>query len=354
MADTVIYGTSGNDIISANASGSSNGSLILTVSGTSGENMFPQFDVLINGAVVRSQIMVTANDSKLDTQQVYVALPAGPINSVRIDFTNDAQNDYSLGDRNIFIYKAMLNGTDLPPSSAIYTRDGFTGPPGSSTAPTIAGQGEMYWGGELTWSGSLVSNAVAGPGGSRLIDGDAGIDTVTFAGASTGFNIGHTATGFSTQAALGGTTTYYGSVERLDFTDRNIAIDVDGNAGTAAQMLVTLLGQEFLSDESLVGLLLSYLDQGVSAGDLAAGVLADASYQAYVAGSSGALTNVEYVNEMYSNLAGFAPSAGVRDELVGYLDRGEITQAGMTLIAMEHEAVEARLVGVMNNGIEYV
>ncbi|MES2784437.1 MAG: carbohydrate-binding domain-containing protein [Pseudomonadota bacterium] len=350
MADTVIYGTAGNDTISSTAAGTSNGSLILTVSGSSGENMLPQFDVLINGTVVRSQIMVTANDADLDTQQVYVALPAGPINSVRIDFTNDAQNDYSLGDRNIFIYKATLNGTDLPTSSAIYTRDGFTGPPGSPTAPSIAGQAEMYWGGELTWSGSLVSNAVAGAGGSRLIDGDTGIDTVTFGGASTGFNIGHTATGFSTQAALGGTTTYYGSVERLDFTDRNIAIDMDGNGGDAARLLITLAGEEYLADENLAGLFISYLDQGLSVEALAGAILAHPDWQALAGGSS----NAAYVTEMYSNLAGFAPPPEEFNYLVGLLDSGALSQAAMTMIAMDHEAVDIRMTGVMNTGLEYI
>lgn len=349
MADTVIYGTAGNDIIPSTAGGTSNGSLVLTIAGSTGENMYPMFDVLINGVVVRSQVVATALDSRLDTQQVYVALPAGPINSVSIDFTNDFQNDFTFGDRNIFVYEAKLNGTVLPINSAVYTRDGFTGPAGSPTAPVIAGQSEMYWGGELTWSGSLGTGG-ASAGGSRLIDAGTGIDTVTFAGTSTGFNIGNTATGFSTQGALGGTTTYYGSVERLDFTDRNIAIDMDGNAGTAAKMLITLLGQEFLQDENLAGLLLSYLDAGVSAGDLAAGVLANADYQAFAGGSS----NVAYVNEMYTNLAGQAPSADERATLVGYLDRGEITKAGMTLIAMEHEAVQLRMAGVNETGLEYV
>ncbi|MES2634791.1 MAG: carbohydrate-binding domain-containing protein [Pseudomonadota bacterium] len=350
MADTVIYGTAGNDTISANASGTSNGSLVLTVAGTIGENQLPMFNVLINGVIVRSSIVATADYFGNETQQVYVALPAGPINSVQIDYTNDPQNDDYRLDRNLIIHKVTLNGTDLPVTSAVYTRDGYTGPHNAENGATIDGQSDMNWGGELTWTGPAVTAAVAGPGGSTLIDTGLGIDTVTFSGTIASYNVGHTATGFSVTPDAGGATTYFGSVERLDFSDKSLAIDMDGNAGVAAKLLITLLGEEFLQDENLAGLFISYLDQGLSAETLAGGILDNADWQAYAGGSS----NAAYVTEMYTNLAGFAPSDADFDYLVGLLDSGAITKAGMTLIAMEHEAVDIRMTGVMTTGLEYM
>jgi hypothetical protein len=350
MADTVIYGTSGNDTIPATTAGTSNGSLILTLSGTIAQGELPMFNVLINGVVVRTGVVLTADSLQHETQQVYVALPEGTINSVQIDYTNDPQTDYTTQDRNIYIHSATLNGTNLPVASALYTRDGYTGPHNAEDGATMDGREDMNWGGEMTWSGSLVQNATAGSGGSILIDAGVGLDTVTFAQARSDYTIGHTSTGFSITPTAGGTTTFFGSVERLSFGDgTHWAIDMDGSAGTAAKMMVTLLGQEFLANEALAGLFMFYLDQGMSAETLAGHVVASAEYQAYLGGSS----NSAYVYEMYSNLAGSPPSNEDMNYLVGLLDSGAITKAGMTVIAMEHDVVELRTMGVMNGGLEY-
>ncbi|HSH89498.1 MAG TPA: carbohydrate-binding domain-containing protein [Ramlibacter sp.] len=340
MADTVIYGTSGNDTIQANASGVSNGSLILTLAGTPGESMWPTFDVLINGSVVRSSVIVSANDFDGYTQQVYVQLPGTVVNSVSIDFTNDAQQEYASGDRNIFIKDVNLNGTHLGVASALYTRDGFTGADFTEQGHVITGQEQMYWGGEMTWSGSQVSNAVAGSGGVRLIDGQNGIDTVAFASARSAFVLDDTSLGFSVAPTGGGAATFLGSVERLSFSDGNkVAIDMEGNAGIAAKMITTLLGSNFLSNEGVVGLVMGYLDQGISAVDFAQ----IAATHSSVTGLWGGTSNAAFVSNVWLNLAGSQISSGDLAFFTGLLDDGTFTRGTLTLAAMDVDIVGIRM-----------
>ena len=341
MADTVIYGTSGNDTIQANAAGVSNGSLILTLAGTPGENMWPTIDVLINGSIVRSSVIVSANDFDGYTQQVYVQLPGTVVNSVSIDLTNDAQQEYASGDRNIFIKDVNLNGTHLGVASALYTRDGFTGADFTEQGHVITGQEQMYWGGEMTWSGAQVSNAVAGSGGIRLIDGQNGIDTVAFAGTRAGAALSDQDNlGFAVTPSTGGAATYLGSVERLSFSDGNkVAIDMEGNAGVAAKMITTLLGANFLSNESVVGLVLGYLDQGISAVDFAQ----IAATHSSVTGLWGGTSNAAFVSNVWLNLAGSQISNTDLAFFTGLLDNGTFTRGTLTLAAMDVDIVGVRM-----------
>ena len=51
------------------------------------------------------------------------------------------------------------------------------------------------------------------------------------------------------------------SIERVKFLDASVALDLDGAAGNAAQMLGAVMGKDSLANKNLVGIAISLFDQ---------------------------------------------------------------------------------------------
>jgi predicted xylan-binding protein with Ca-dependent carbohydrate-binding module/uncharacterized protein DUF4214 len=332
MADALINGTTGNDLIQA----SSGGIISLVVNATSALGVWPLMNVLVNGGVAMSGISVTANYTTGATQLVTVSIPAGTtVTSVGIEFTNDGNSPGYTEDRNLYLTSVKLNGVELPFSSSTYVRT-FDG-------STITGQAAMKWGGTLTYTGSAVTSAAALASGSLLIDGLAGIDTAAFSGTRASYSFGHTATGY----LLG--TTELVNVERAQFADTKLALDMTGNAGTAAELISAVFGSTYLGSPVVVGLALSLLDGGMSATQLA-GLAIQTSLFQQLAGSS---SNTDFVRLVYRNVVGVDPNQQQLNTFVGLLDSNAVSKAQMAVIASDTSLNAVHLVGVMQNGIEF-
>jgi hypothetical protein len=334
MADTVINGTSGNDVIHAGGGGA----ITLVVSASIAEGIWPNFNVLVNGSVVLADVTVTAARSSGATQSVTASVPAGTtVTSVGIQYTNDVQTTYSgTEDRNLYLSSVKLNGTELPVSSSTYFR--------TANSTTVEGQLAMVWGGTLTFSGPVVQSAGTAPaGGSVLINGFAGIDTVVFSGARGSYSFSHTTTGH-----MVGSTELVG-VERLVFADTKLALDMNGNAGTAAELLAALFGPSSLNVKPIVGIALGLLDGGMGAHQLAALAIGTPLFQ-QMAGSD---SNANFVKLVFRNVVGVDPNQQTLNSLTDLLDSGTLTKASFAVIAADTPFNAANLVGVMQNGIEF-
>ncbi len=332
MAD--INGTSGNDVIQA----SSGGTLTFLASGTIYNGGWPVVNVLVNGSVVSANITVSANHATGETQLVTVAIPAGTtVSSIGIEFTNDGHTPTYTEDRDLYLSSVQLNGIELPVSSSSYFR--------SADGSTIPGQLAMVWGGTLTFTGSTVESAgAAGTGGSLHIDGLGGIDTVVFSGTEASYGISHTSTGY-----LVGSTELV-NVERLQFADTKLALDMNGHAGTAVELIAALFGPSAVGVKGFVGAVLGLLDSGMGEEQLANLAIHTSLFQ-QMAGSS---SNTDFVRLVVHNLLGADPSQQLLSTLVGVLDNGTLTQASFAVIAAESSFNAVHLVGVMQNGVEFV
>ena len=142
-------------------------------------------------------------------------------------------------------------------------------------------------------------------------------------------------------------------VERLEFevAEENganrIALDIDGNAGTAAKMVGVLRGKEDLSNLKLIGALIYNLDAGMSYEDLL-GVALDALLGANK-------TSEAIADLVYTNLVGESPTLEVRRELASYMDSGAYSQAGFAraIADLELNATNINLVGLSDTGLQY-
>ena len=335
MAD--INGTSGNDVIEPYGS-----SLWLSVSGTPAEGMFPLINVLVNGNVVLSGVSVTANHTLGQTQLINVPFAEGTlVTNVTIEYPNDTQTSWASEDRNLYLASVALNGHPLSVTGAIYHRTGGT---------DIPGQTDMIWGGSMEFSGAVLANTTAITGGTVSVDGLAGIDTVMFDGvARSSYTVTKTSTGYTASEVGGNKVVTMANVERLDFQDINLAIDMNGHAGTVAKLISALFGASYLGVEQYVGLGLQMLDSGTSA-TAAAQIAIGTPVFTSLAGST---SNTDFVELVYQNVMGHAPSASELSQYVGMLDSGAQTKASLAVMAAESSQNAVHLVGVMEAGIEY-
>lgn len=337
MAD--LNGTSGNDLLQPFGD-----NLLLVLSANSLGGVWPLVNVLVNGTVVLSNVSITADNALNQTQLLSVPLAAGTtVSSVTLQYLNDEITPS--GDRNLYLSSISLNGHALPPSAAAYVRtaDG-------QVFDTIAGQGDLFWGGELRFTGPVVTGATAHAGGTLSVEGLDGIDTIMLGGSHSDYSISQTASGYAVSRLAGGQTLNLSNIERLDFQSGNsVALDLGGHAGIAAEVIGAMFGQSFMNNSAFVGIAIGLLDHGMAPTQLVALAISTPLFQ-QLAGSS---SNAAFVNLVYQNVMGHAPSAAELDSYVSLLNSGAVTQASLGFIAAVTPANQAHLVGVIQSGIEF-
>ncbi len=144
--------------------------------------------------------------------------------------------------------------------------------------------------------------------------------------------------------ATNGTDTLI-NVERLKFSDKSFALDLDGNAGKAAKVLGAVLGSAFVSNPTFVGIGLDYLDKGMSYSDLGALALK----------AVGANTNDSIVSTLWRNVVGFEANPDQKAPYVKML--GDGMKAG-DLVVMAGDlalnTIKINLTGLAQSGLEYL
>ena len=192
--------------------------------------------------------------------------------------------------------------------------------------------------------GNLANNVLRGNRGDDVLDGNTGIDTAIFLGSRAGYELTIGAKiQVEDKSGLEGTDNLT-KIERLQFTDKSVAIDLDGNAGSTAKIIGAVLGNSALKNPTYVGLGLSYLDKGMSYSDLGALALT----------AVGATTNDAIVSTLWLNVIGSPASALDKAPFVKMLADG--MKAG-DLVALAADTAfntsNINLVGLAQTGIEY-
>ncbi len=199
--------------------------------------------------------------------------------------------------------------------------------------------------GNDTLLGNLGNNVLRGNRGDDILDGNTGIDTAVFSGSRAGYEL---TIGAKIQvvdkSGLEGTDNLT-KIERLQFTDKSVAIDLDGNAGSTAKIIGAVLGNSALKNPTYVGIGLSFLDKGMSYSDLGSLAL----------NAVGVTTNDAIVSTLWLNVIGSPASALDKAPFVKMLAGG--MKAG-DLVALAADTAfnttNINLVGLAQTGIEYL
>jgi hypothetical protein len=195
-------------------------------------------------------------------------------------------------------------------------------------------------------TGNDANNAFQLGNGVNTADGGAGIDTALYTGTRKGFSV--TSNGGTLQVSAGSIADTLTNVERVEFADRKLALDIPGNAGIVAKLIGAVFGPNVLTDHpDYVAIGLSLLDSGTS-------YLSAAQFA--LNARVGAASNAAVVDLLYTNVVGSGPSDAQVASFVASLDNGSQTQAQIAVFAAETDvnAAHIDLVGLAQDGLQYV
>ena len=291
----------------------------------------------------------------------------GPSTKARTGNDNYAisQNSYN------FIWDGVgidtLDASALTQGATLYMTPGYWSFVGSARASTItsAGQATVNFGTVLenligsafadnlhgndvnnVINGGAGNDQITGGGGNDNIDGGIGIDIAIFSGASKGYKISTEATSVlvTGDAITDGIDTLL-NIERIRFSDKSIAIDLNGNAGISAKVIGAVLGKTQVQNSTYVGLGLSYLDKGMSYSDLSALALT----------AVGATTNDAVVSTLWKNVIGTDATAEIKAPYIKMLTDG-MKVGDLVVLAADtsFNTTNINLVGLAQTGIEYL
>ena len=200
-------------------------------------------------------------------------------------------------------------------------------------------------------------NASAGDGNDRItlldgahkVDGGAGLDTVVLASARADVQVVHNASDDSFQLTdkAGAVSTLTG-VERLQFSDASVALDIDGSGGQAYRVYQAAFNRA--PDLAGLGFWIDAMDNGASLSSVAQGFVASDEFkQAYGANPS----HTDLVTRFYQNILHRAPEQAGLDYWVGVLDGNKAGVSDVLFNISESAENKAGLIGVIGNGFVY-
>lgn len=201
---------------------------------------------------------------------------------------------------------------------------------------------------EPTTTGSAQNDKLTVSTPSASVDGLAGIDTVNIAEPASHFQLQSSSSGHKLVRADGSGTITLSHVERLNFSDKKIALDLDGHAGSVAKILGAVFGAAAVSNPAYVGIGLSLLDSGQYS---ESGLMAYALQVALGANASPHAV----VNLLYRQVVGVAPDAATEQSFVELLTNNVYTTAGLGMLAANTELNLANiaLTGLSQTGLAF-
>ena len=251
----------------------------------------------------------------------------------------------------------------------VYLEPGYWGFKGEAKADTITSNGQITvnFGTKIEnligsnfddhLVGNELNNLITGGEGSDSLDGAEGIDTavytVNFDEASLSNFVDYGSSGGTIQLGTawnvvsGNETDTLRNIERLQFTDTNVALDLDGNAGKTAKLLAVVLGAEGVSNKVYVGAGLYFLDGGMTYEELM-----QAALDVVLGANASSLSVVDLI---WTNIVGPPTAADNLPQYSALIDNGTYTAAELAVAAADHSlnTTNIDLIGLSQTGVEY-
>ena len=210
---------------------------------------------------------------------------------------------------------------------------------GTANADSLAGSSGLD-----VVSGLGGNDTLSGSGGDDTIDGGAGIDIAVYAGLHAAYDVT-----VGTEVGVEGIEgdDVLTTVERLQFADGKLALDLGGNAGIVAKTLGAVFGADYVAEDAYVGIGLWLVDGGMSHA-----ALVELALNVRVGAGAG---YAQIVDVLYTNVIGVAPDAATRAMFVSMLEAGAFTPATLGVLAANtpYNAENIGLAGLAVTGLDY-
>ncbi len=196
-------------------------------------------------------------------------------------------------------------------------------------------------------AGSAGDDLLAGGKGLRL-EGGAGIDTVQLPGYASAYQIVREAGSATVRHLDSGVTDILSGVERLLFTQRGVALDIDGNGGQAYRLYRAAFDRA--PDLEGVGFWMHQLDRGLSLQQVAAAFIGSAEFHGLYGNAPG---DAQFVELLYRNVLHRQPDGGGQAFWMARLEEGVGRDRVLAAFSESAENVEA-VQGLIGNGFDYL
>jgi hypothetical protein len=179
-------------------------------------------------------------------------------------------------------------------------------------------------------------------------DGLAGLDTVVLTGTRAQTTLEATGAGI-TATGPGGTDTL-ANIERVVFSDRGVAFDMLGSAGSAARIIGSAFGGANMT-AAFMGIGIRLFDGGISMHDAAQLALGTPLFAQLAGGHD----DTSFVKEVFLNVVGRLPTFAEQSFYVGVLASG-VSQTDLLASAASSQFIADTidLTGLAQTGIEYI
>ena len=155
--------------------------------------------------------------------------------------------------------------------------------------------------------------------GNDTIDGLGGLNTVVYQCGRSNYTIAKTTNGWTVTSAAEGADTL-ANIQRLQFTDQIVALDVDGNAGMAYRIYQAAFNRT--PDNEGLKFWIAQLDNGASYQSVAAGFISSAEFQSLYGKNP---SNGDFITKLYSNVLHRAPDPAGYVWWLNVLNTNQIT-----------------------------
>lgn len=200
---------------------------------------------------------------------------------------------------------------------------------------------------------SLYGNAgddrLAGGAGNDLLDGGAGIDTVVATGSRNQYVLTKVANGYQLQdtiAGRDGTDTLIG-IERLQFSDARIALDIEGNAGKVYRLYEAAFNRA--PDKAGLAYWIWQADIGVSFTHIASAFSGGIEFT----NKYGTLSHNQFVEQLYLNILDRAGEPSGLAYWQWQLNDGLQSREQVLYGFSESHENQISIIGAIENGIDY-
>lgn len=180
--------------------------------------------------------------------------------------------------------------------------------------------------------------------GGLTYNGREGLDTLRYAGASANFQIIKNSNGYQVSGSHGVDTLI--DVERLQFNDKLIALDINGNAGQVYRVYQAAFNRK--PDAGGLKYWVTARDQGISANDIAGGFISSAEFKTLYGNNP---TTEQFVAKLYDNVLHRAYDQGGFAFWTGLLNQGKLTRAQVLASFAESAENQEGVLADIQNGI---
>lgn len=204
--------------------------------------------------------------------------------------------------------------------------------------------------GNDTFLGNSANNWLTGGRGNDTLSAGMGMDTASFQGTKTQYQITQSAGKYQVSDTVlnrDGVDSLE-AVERLQFADKNVALDIEGNAGQAYRLYQAAFNRQ--PDSLGLGYWIKQVDSGISLTKVAASFISsDESQVLYGTNpSAGDLVNAFYNNVLHRN-----PDSSGYDFWVTKITLFEQSTAEVLQGFSESPENQLQVIGIIQTGIEY-